>query len=311
MNANRIYSLLRYDWVINKHKLGLAATLISVIYCGLVLLYFYSRSAIDFSGQVAVPEGFPTVMAAFIHSYFSYALLAMVFVVTTILHTKFTNPRSATGYLSLPGTSLEKYIVMLADYAIATVAVFVLWIAFHYLTMAICWMVTPEMNWNVNPLQFLMPAASLDNFSMTMEGINWEEKMNEAAIQSGMPEFFNYFMDMLMTLVWFSAVINLVQFFAYICLNMVFRTNGQLKSIAIFFAGGLAFGIFCAITMAIVVAHDVSAAGALSQDAVPQAIVGDLMAVLTCLKYLCYFSPALLAGLAYLFYHQICRKQAK
>ena len=310
MNTSRIYSLLRYDWVINKHKFGLAATLISVIYCCLVLLYFVVAT-IDSTGEIAVPEGFPTIIAAFIHSYFQYAELAMVFVVTTILHTKFTNPRSATGYLSLPGTSLEKYIVMLADYAIATVTVFVLWIVFHYLTMCVCWMMTPELSWNVNPLQLLMPVANLDNFSMTMEGINWEEKMNAEAMASGMPEFFNYLMDMIMTLAWFSLIIGLVQFFAYICLNMVFRTNGQLKSIAIFFAGSLAFVIFCAITVGIIIAHDVSAAGAISHDTMPQALVEDLKGVLTCLKYFCYFSPALLAGLAYLFYHQICRKQAK
>lgn len=114
-------------------------------------------------------------MAAFIQSYFSYAQLAMVFVVTTILHAKFTNPRSATGYLSLPGTSLEKYIVMLVDYALASLAVFALWIVLHYLTMAVCWMVSPEISWNVNPLQFLTPVRSMDDLVMKMEGVIYRD----------------------------------------------------------------------------------------------------------------------------------------
>lgn len=311
MNTSRIYSLLRYDWVINKHKIGLALTLISAIYCCLVFLYFYAGNAIDFTGTIAKPEGFPTVMAAFIQSYFSYAQLAMVFVVTTILHAKFTNPRSATGYLSLPGTSLEKYIVMLADYAFAALAVFVLWIVLHYLTMAVCWMVSPEISWNVNPLQFLTPVRSMDDLVMKMEGVSFTETMTQAGLESGMPEFFNSFMDVMLTLVWLTPIINLVQFFAYICVNMLFRTNGQLKTIAIYFGASFVIGVIVAITFAVAMAHDISAVDDVSPDAVAAAISGDLMAMVTILKWICYFSPAALAGLAYLFYNQICKKQAK
>ena len=287
-------------------------TLISVVYCCLVLLYFYAKSSIDFTGTITTPDGFPTVMAAFISSYFQYAQMAMVFVVTTILHAKFTNPRSATGYLSLPGTSLEKYIVMLADYALAYIAVFVLWVVLHYLTMAVCWFVSPEVSWNVNPLQFITPATSMDDIMLKIEGVTFTDAMNTALAESGMPEFFfNGLKDIVYTMYWFAPIVTLVQFFAYICVNMLFRTNGQLKTIAIYFAAGFVLTILFTITFCVAMAHDISAIGDVSETAVASAIIGDLMAMLNIWKWLCYFTPAILVGLAYLFYNQICKKQAK
>ena len=44
MNSNRILSLIRYDWAINKNKFSLTMALIAIIYVCCVLLFFTSKN---------------------------------------------------------------------------------------------------------------------------------------------------------------------------------------------------------------------------------------------------------------------------
>ena len=313
MNSNRILSLIRYDWAINKNKFGLAMSIVAIIYVCVVLLFFTSKNI--FHIDSLEPET-PVVMSKFIGAFFEYAQIAMVFVVTTLLHQKFTNPRSATNYLSIPGTSAEKYIVMLAEYALGALAVFVLYLICHSLTMLICWYVAPELDWLTNPFLILFPARNFNEFSLAMSGISWESTMNQmqevASEEDLAPELLAMLFKSVHSLMWFTPIILLCKLFAYMCGNMLFRTNGQLKTIAIFFAASMAFAIIVIIGTVVAFSAEIQAlSGNVSHEELNNLIVGNVITVLNIVTYFCYATPLILIGLAYLFYRQICRKQAK
>lgn len=302
MNTSRIYSLLKYDWAINKHKVCLTMTLITIVYFCLMLLSFFAKGNLDLS----LSEGSPMIIAAFVNSYFKYALIAAVIVVTTILHHKFTNPRSATGYLSLPGTSAEKYTVMLADYATAAIVLFFIYLVCYAITMLLGWFVAPGLDWAINPLMFEHP-KNLNDVVLALEGQNLND-LQRTAIEEGISsDSFASFFDLATNLAWFTPIISLCEFFAYICINMLFRTNGQLKTIALFFVAGFFLMIFFGVSLLIGIKHSMDVFG----DVTPEVAFETIAGMFNGVKYFVWASPAALVGLAYLFYHQICKKQAK
>ena len=313
MKSNRILSLIRYDWAINKNKFSLTMALITIIYVCCVLLFFTSKNIFHIDNLE--PET-PVIMTQFIAAFFEYAKIAMVFVVTTLLHQKFTNPRSATNYLSMPGTSTEKYVVMLSEYALGALAVFVLYLISHSLTMLTCWFVAPELDWLTNPFLILFPFKNLDEFSVVMNGMSWESTMNQmkevAVNEKVAPELLTLFFRTVSTFMWFAPIITLCKLFAYMCGNMLFRTNGQLKTIAIFFAVSMVLAITMIVcSIAVFGAEIHQLAGNVSPEELNNIIFGNVIMVMNIMTYVCYFTPLILIGLAYLFYRQICRKQAK
>ena len=313
MNSNRILSLIRYDWAINKNKCSLTMALIAIIYVCCVLLFFTSKNIFHIDN--IEPET-PVIMSKFIGAFFEYAQIAMVCVVTTLLHQKFTNPRSATNYLSIPGTSAEKYVVMLAEYALGALAVFALYLICHSLTMLTCWYVAPELDWLTNPFLILFPARNFNEFSLAMSGISWEStmsQMQEVAVEENLaPELLAMLFKAVHSLMCFTPIIMLCKLFAYMCGNMLFRTNGQLKTIAIYFAASMAFAIIIIICSVVAFSAEIQAlSGHMSQAAINEVIVRNVVLVMNIVTYFCYATPLILIGLAYLFYRQICRKQAK
>ena len=307
MNTSRIYSLLKYDWAINKHKVCLTMTLITIVYFCLMLLSFFAKGNLDLS----LSEGSPMIIAAFVNSYFKYALIAAVIVVTTILHHKFTNPRSATGYLSLPGTSAEKYTVMLADYATAAIALFFIYLVCYAITMLLGWFVAPGLDWMVNPLMFDSP-NNVNDVLLAFNGNHSSQEVNEAFEQiknnGGVSvDALTSFIDVVRQIQWFAPIFALCEFFAYICINMLFRTNGQLKTIAVFFAAGFVFMMFFMGTLVIGIKNSMDIFG----DVTPDVAFETITSIFSFVRYFVWVSPVVLVGLAYLFYHQICKKQAK
>lgn len=277
-------------------------TLITIVYFCLMILSFFAKGNLD----LTLSAGSPLVIAAFVSSYFKYALIAVVFVVTTILHHKFTNPRSATGYLSLPGTSAEKFTVMLSDYVVTALGLFVIYIVCYAITMLLGWFVAPELDWAINPMVFDHP-KNLNDVILALEGLNVND-LQRAAIEEGISsESFASYFDIVTSLAWFAPIFNLCEFFIYICVNMLFRTNGQLKTIALFFVVSFFFMVFFAVSMVLGIKHSMDIYGDVTPDVAFETIAGMFNAI----KYFVYASPAALVGLAYLFYHQICKKQAK
>lgn len=311
MNTSRIYSLLKYDLALNKHKLGLTMSLITIIYFCFVILYFTSKNIFEI-GNVS-PE-FPTVMAGMISSFFNYAQIAMVFVITSMLHMKFTNPRSATSYLSLPGTSAEKFVVMILDYALGALAVLALMIVCHYITMLVCWIVSPEVSWAVNPFVFNDPMKNIDAFSMIFNnGQTWNEFVQQPldGADEAMRPMFDAIVNMIKVSVCFQPFFIVCELLVYACVNMLFRTNGQLKTIALGFAAYFVLLVVVVICSVVVFSHVIPSNGDIDPTAMAEIMGHYIMTIFTIIKYGYYLSPVVMAGLGYIFYRQICRKQAK
>ena len=303
MNTNRISALLRYDWMINKRKAILMMTLITLVYACLVVMFFSSKSVLEFN----INQNWPYVIGSFIFSYFKYAEIAMVFFVTTILHFKFTNPRSATTYLTLPGSSAEKWFVLMADYVIAAVAVFVLALICYLITMIVCWMLNPEISWFINPISFFAPnLETIDSLNIVLKHQSYSDAMNQAA---GTPEAESVktLVDSIMEAAKYGVLLSFVEALAYIYVNMFFRTNGQLKTIAIFVALSFLFVfvlmIYCLFAFGLPLVNGTIPDG--------QGVFDNLMAFAKALKWLIYSSPALMALFAWLIYKKICKKEAK
>ena len=303
MNTNRIGALLRYDWMINKRKAILMMTLITLVYACLVVMFFSSKSVLEFN----INQNWPYVIGSFIFSYFKYAEIAMVFFVTTILHFKFTNPRSATTYLTLPGSSAEKWFVLMADYVIAAVAVFVLALICYLITMTVCWMLNPEISWFINPISFFAPnLETIDSLNIVLKHQSYSDAMNQAA---GTPEAESVktLVDSIMEAAKYGVLLSFVEALAYIYVNMFFRTNGQLKTIAIFVALSFLF-VF------VLMIYCLFAFGLPLVNEGPEAMHDTFDSIITfakALKWLIYSSPALMALFAWLIYKKICKKEAK
>lgn len=305
MNTNRIKSLIRYDWVTNRQKLNLTVGLIVIIYACLALLTYFSKGV--YFGEVN-PE-LPTILAQFIQVYFSYAQFAMEIVITTILHHKFTNPRSSTSYLTMPGTSLEKWTVMVSEYIIGAIVVFGLYILCHAATMSIGWILAPELHWLVNPIDGTMD--KVNNYLIAINGQSWNDIVTGVESIEGMTgEAVRSILDTVELMVYFALIINVFSYLVYICLNMCFRTNGQIKSIAILFGGSFVLTVIA--TVSIIITFAAIAEGAdVASTTVADSISSTMMTIIYFCRFLIYASPFFCVGLGYLFYRQICRKQAK
>lgn len=305
-NINRVGALLKYDWMLNKSKISMAAILTVAIYACLVLLYFSSKSVFEFG----VTDAFPVIMGTFINSFFSYAQIAMVFVITTMLHQKFTAPNSATSYLSMPGTSLEKFVVMISEYLLGALGVYVLFLICFYATMAICWFVAPQVDWFINAFGFLAPTNNfLDEITTSFGGSSFSDAMREIEEQD-LGFLATSVTDILKAAVWVAPFSAMSKLLLYTNLNMCFRSNGQIKSIAVWMAATFAIALFCIFGMVIIFGHDIMLLNE-NGDAAAGAFLGDFAAIMNIVKYFMYCIPLFMIGLAYLFYYQISKKQAK
>lgn len=304
MNFNRIQTLLRYDWTLQKRTLSLAFIITSALYICLILLFFLLKGTFEFDPIYL--NGLPLASAMFCNSFFSYAQIAMVLVVTQILHEKFTNPRTSLSYLTLPGTNAEKWLVMLLDYAFAAAGLWVLQMIMNEVTVIIGYFMIPDSGWTFNPFAYTM-----------FQNEFVEELRNSFATQSNGDEtainIFNTTIDKIVKPAMYMAIFtNLVQLAIYIVLNMCFRTHGQLKSIACLMGFGAVMGICMIFGLGHAVMNRLAEySGDVSPTYIFEWIAGDGFSFINCIKWYYYISPIIAAALLYLFYWQICRKQAK
>lgn len=299
-NINRIGALLRYDWMLNKRTIGLTAAVIVSIYAFLVFCYFIIKRELDFNGS----EALPATIGVFIHSFFSYANLAMMLVITTILTKKFCEPRTSTSYLTLPGTSIEKFTVMLIDYLAGFLGVYALYFVVFYITMGICALVNPNLDWALNAFTFINPLYSTSTMQSFMGSPSFEEAAD--SLEQVSTGFGDTFLGFLHQILFLAPFTSLMAFAYYLVLNMLFRTNCQIKSIACYYLTSFVFVIILVIC---IIAYSITV---FNVNDINDAYVADKMSmVFTIVLYALYAAPFIAAGLFYVFYRQICRKQAK
>ena len=304
-DIHRIGSLLRYDWVMNKRTAGLTLMVITAIYTFVALTYFVGKSEFSMLANGEDYTGLtPAAIGIFIRSFFSYAGLATVLVVTTVMTKKFCEPRTSTSYLTLPGTSLEKFTVMLLDYAIAYGAIWILYFIFFYITMAICAIANPELNWMQDATEYINPIYSV-SFFHDMTG---QYSLEDAATQldNEMSGLGGEFLSMLSTAFIFAPFSTLASFAFYLNLCMLFRTNCQIKAIALYYGMSFVLGIMLVLVFIGAFFNVVT-----NTDATQQEIVSMVYTVFNCIRGFLYVTPAIAAALLYILYRQICNKQTK
>lgn len=305
MNSSRIKSLLHYDWIIEKRNFQLSLIIISAIYLVSVIMYTLFMSFINIS-TYDDQQAIPYASAIFCSSFFSYAQIAAVIIVTQLLHHKFTNPRTSLSYLTLPGTNAEKWLTMLIDYAIAFICIYVLQLVMFEVTALLGFCLAPELDWIFNP--FFAWSDSFINDYMNMQiNINGS---GDAATEF-LPAFIDQMQGFINVSKYFSLFVGTVELGIYIVLNMCFRRLGQLKTIAILAGSLTVLMIIFIFSLSAYMIHSISAVGDVSPTAVMDIIYGPTFSIFGIMKLFFYCSPLLAAAVLYLFYRQICKKQAK
>lgn len=280
--TKRILTLLRYDWLLNKRKALTILGMYLIVYICLTLFYFYIK------GNVSSSPKLPFIMQNFIHSYFNVLLIITGLYVTTLLHQKFTNPQSSTTYLALPGTSTEKFIVLLADYAVAIAAVWAMYVIMFVASMAVFKFNEPSYDWCLNPFFFLKSNMSADL---------------DVAIGNQSATLANSLSGLISASLYMSFFTSLLSLSYYMVLNMCFRTNGQVKSIALYF-GTIVLLVILSISVVL------SFASKLHYDADEQ-LPEQFCTFLDVIKYITYAVPLYCAITLAILHTQIRFKQAK
>lgn len=295
----RVHALLSYDWMLGKRKFYYA---LGIMFCiWLVAASISSFSAFAYGS--ANPALSVMINSA---SFFSYFHMAMVLVVTTLLTTKFITPRTSTAYITLPGSSLEKFVAMLADYAFGAIAVVVLEIVCMALLGAVGSLITGNMDWWMwfavvdNPSEMIKQVIDI---KMQETGRNsWEEinKSMEVLGFGSFDELINYFASS--SLMFFSTCTNIASTLFYAVLVMCFKKNAQIKAVASY------VGIYAILVVACIIAVVVVLIGALNQG--DAAMGATTMGIMKSLLGVMYASPLFIAGFGAILYRQIAKKQA-
>ncbi|MBP5763582.1 MAG: hypothetical protein J6W47_00555 [Bacteroidales bacterium] len=298
-NINRFAALLRYDWMLGKNTLMLTIGITLIIYVVVFVLYFLMKGIL--APAMDTLSTFPLLVAASINSFFQYGLYAVVFAVTTLFTMKFCNPKTSTTYLALPGSTLEKFSVVIADYLIAFGAYTLIYLVVFYATMGIGFLLFPDLDWAMNGLAMLDPQYSYQRFS----DIFTDNKENMDKLYEQMPLMAAEMDSFINGMMYWSIPSNFGTLAIYLVCNMLFRTNCQLKSIGVFVLGYLALTIVFVIWAVTYVITDAKA------NADIAVVDQDMSVIMHACKF--WIVGLTVIGLSFyaILYRQIARKQAK
>lgn len=299
-NINRVGALLRYDWTLSKQSLKHTLVIISGIYISLVLLTFFTKYEV---GMVNIDTtGVPEAIAVLCYTFFSYANIAAILVVTTLLTQKFCYSRTATAYLTLPGTSLEKFVTMMIDYLVVFLGVKVLYVVMFYLTMGLCSLYAPELDWAQNALAMDSQLFRFDEVHTKLTEAFDGDKIGDTTLSQS---FANDLASTISTLLWTTPFWSLISFAYYLILCMFFRTNVQVKAIATYVATNMMLTILLIITAIIFIAN------AEPDTWTGKEVFNFATTLMATVRYTSYATPLIAGGMLYFLYNQMSHKQAK
>lgn len=291
---SRVKSLLLYDWAIDKNKITTTLGIIVGLYAALFIMAYWNQTRdgiFSFTGEGG--ETLVTFANVSVMNYFEYATLIVGILTTVILHRKFTNPQTSVQYLALPGSRLEKYLVMIADFVIVCLAMQVLYLVVYAISMLICQFTYPELSWWMNPY----------GNSELVERLMGSERITLSDGGELYParEFMNT--NTIQLLIWLSPFLSLTTFGLWTNVNMLFRNNGILKSI----------GIFILAYIVLIVMLIIFTAGFVTYVATLDIFEKTryLNYVPRVIKAFLWLQIPLSLFLQWLFYRQIAKKQAK
>lgn len=291
----RICALLRYDWTLNKRKFQMSAIIIMALYMLMVfVLLVFNAEMTDVKSEANAD--LPKLLGDSCNSFFSFAQTCIWIVVTMLLTEKFCYPRTATNYLAIPGSTLEKFTVMALDYVIAFLSVGVMFFISFYVTLGIGYLLAPELEWGRSILGFYSPSAVLREMD-TVPG--WKE------MQEHSPRLAHEMTAILKL----GLMANFFATFANVALHgvicMFFKSNVQVKAILIEL---LMLVVVVIALVAIIVGYAVY----VKSNHLPTEMVKDMCYdVMFWFRVCLFLQPLLAAAFCYIFYRQLRCKQAK
>lgn len=283
---SRIRNLLCYDWAVDKSKIKFTLAIVVGLYAALFIMAYWNQTSMGLlpmtpqSGEALVTFANVSVM-----NYFEYATMIVGILTTVILHRKFTNPQTSLQYLALPGSRLEKYIVMLADFAFVVIGMQVLYLVVYAVSMLICQLTYPEFSWWMNPWNSLNMAEKL--MSVTESGENQFDVIHTSVMR---------------LFIWMAPVISFGTFGLWCVVNMLFKHNGILKSIGVFLLAYVFLVIVSMIVMVGFVAYFAEH---------PELHAPALHVLATVIKVILWLQIPLALLFQWIFYRQIANRQAK
>lgn len=324
MNMNRIGALIRYDWMLHKHNIKLTYAVIAIIYICIALLYFLSKASLHLDIMTdkgsSFYESLPTYISGFCVTFFNYAGYAVVFLMTSLVTEKYCHPRTATAYLTLPGTTLEKFCVVAIDFIAAFVALKVLYLIMFYLTMGICYLNAPDLDWSINGLALLLPEETMNMANNIVTQIQGVDKMEEL---KKLGEMNNETMNAFIAAIentqkagfWMAPFSTIASVVFYLILNMFFKTNVQIKAIGCIVISYIAYIVITMIVVFGILGKLLFESHNLSGNDADLFVINNIFEPITgflnFMAGLIYAMPLIAAALLWVFYYQIKRKQAK
>jgi len=297
----RICALLRYDWTLNKRKFMMTSLIVLLAYIVLAFVFFLVSAEL---GVDTVNASLPNNMVQMWSLYFATASSVMFIVVTTLLTEKFCYSRSATAYLSLPGTSLEKYCVMAVEYFIGLVSVQFIGLVMFLMTMGLGFLCVPELDWNVNYFANVWPYIGMD-----LDKLFGEQLGEQLATIKHSTPIYLALVQQLKNLEWISSMMEPVDWIASVALHgvicMFFKSNVQVKAIL------LELLLLVAFVIVLIVLICGWAGYAKMNNLGADYFFGSLDNLIAAIKYYVYLTPVLAAAFCYIFYRQLRCKQAK
>lgn len=307
----RVGHLLAYDWASLRSQAIYGIIAIVAISLGWVTLSMFSMLALEQN------VGYALYSLGSIHNL---ASLAMIFWLTSMLHRKFTDARSALVYQTLPASAWEKSLTMLINYLVASVVLYLLFILLYYVASGIALLIDAQTQISDNPfVQALVnPNYVIDKFNETTDSglnVSYNNTLSvtsgETAVALSLQDFFHMLFGFITRpdIYYLSLLDGPLELLIYIVLNMCFRSHAQIKSVLIMIGALVVLGVTAGV-VAIGQLSDVINTNEVSEE-VSQWMYGELLQVVKIIGYSLYAIPFLMAGFVYLFYRQVKCRQVK
>ncbi len=308
-DTKRVRALFLYDWMLEKRRIGLSLLIVLGLYIVLGWFVWSLNTNTWMAAEPQVGYHLPVIMLrGYCSTFFSLLAFASVFFATPILQRKFAKPQTATAYLTLPGTTTEKYWVMLAEYLLGFVACAVLYLVCFYGTAIVGNLIDrpdvlvtswegPEKPSNAYGWFDYAPFYSKD-VAEAMDKV-WQNIFRNKP----QDEAYMAVVTLLKTFLCMVPFTALLELGYYLVLNMLFRTFGQVKSILCYLGTQMCFNMIATFIGIGLVGY----CSGLSNEAIEQLA----LSLVHTATYLLWLIPVLMVGMYYLLYRLMARKQAK
>lgn len=302
----RVGALLKYDWMLGKRKFTYT---IGIIFCIWLIAVIFA-----FWGNVIFNDGnslLSTTILVQSSQLFNYFHIAMVLVITTLLTSKFISPRSSTAYLTLPGSSLEKFVTVLIDYLFGSVSIYALTLVCQIMLSTVGSLIDGDMNWWIwvsamyDPSHFV---HQIIDMKMAEQGVDQWDEINygmEALGFGSFDEFIGQFMTPKFWILGLTSSISGILF--YLNLVMCFKKNAQVKAIASYVgivAVIVVISVFCFIGWAATYFYN------LNGEIEPNMVLVFVNKFMNIFFGIMYITPIMAVAFGYMLYRQIAKKQA-